>query len=353
MTPADRLLVLCRPGFEGDCAAELSHRVAESGAWGHARTIDGEGVLEFFPGGADPLALLRTERFLHPVFPRQWCATGPCFEDLPEQDRLGPLLADFDQVVGDAVVESGEGPTFRELSRLAKRLTGPLKGQLQARGLWRPGAPEALRLHLVLASGRAAWRGLSPLAYSSAQPGGIVRLKSLPGAPSRSAVKLEEALQVLFDPVARHLWFDRRPLAVDLGAAPGGWTWVLRRLGCRVIAVDNGALAPALTRDPDIEHVRADAFTYQPPLPVDWLVCDVVDKPARVVELMARWLRRGWAARALFNLKLPMQRRWRAVEDAEARFHRTLGPAAGTFELRVRQLYHDREEVTCLAVPRS
>jgi 23S rRNA (cytidine2498-2'-O)-methyltransferase len=84
---------------------------------------------------------------------------------------------------------------------------------------------------------------------------------------------------------------------------------------------------------------------------VDWLVCDVVDKPARVVELMARWLRRGWARRALFNLKLPMRRRWAAVSDARARFARTLGPEADAFTMTVRQLCHDREEVTCLARP--
>ena len=48
---------------------------------------------------------------------------------------------------------------------------------------------------------------------------------------------------------------------------------------------------------------KGDAFTYEPPRTVDWLVCDVVDKPARVVETLARWLRRRWAMQAIFNLK--------------------------------------------------
>jgi 23S rRNA (cytidine2498-2'-O)-methyltransferase len=68
---------------------------------------------------------------------------------------------------------------------------------------------------------------------------------------------------------------------------------------------------------------------------------------------MARWLRRGRARRALFNLKLPMRRRWQAVEDARVRFERVLGEAAPDFSLRIHQLYHDREEVTCYAAPRS
>jgi 23S rRNA (cytidine2498-2'-O)-methyltransferase len=353
VTPGDRLVVLCRPGFEGDCAAELSQRAAEVGAWGHARTRDGEGLLEFFPGGHQPLSLLAGAFGEAPVFPRQWCAAGPLREGLPEGDRLGPLLAGVDVPVADLVVETPEGDDYRPLARLARRLVGPARGVLQARGDWCPEDPEAVRLHLVLAAGDAAWVGRSPLARSSPEPGGIVRLKQHPEAPSRSALKLEEALQVFLTPADRHLLFDGRRTGVDLGAAPGGWTWVLRRRDVHVLAVDNGALAPVLDRDPEVEHVRADAFTFEPTTPVDWLVCDVVDKPARVVELMARWLRRGRARRALFNLKLPMRRRWQAVEDARARFERVLGEAAPGFTLRIRQLYHDREEVTCYAAPRS
>ena len=30
--------------------------------------------------------------------------------------------------------------------------------------------------------------------------------------------------------------------AADLGAAPGGWTWVLTRHGMRVQSIDNGPL---------------------------------------------------------------------------------------------------------------
>ena len=351
MFTPDRLLALCRPGFEGDAAAELAERAAAAGSWGHARTRDGEGLLEFFPG-TDPMELLLAPDFRQRVFVRQICATSEAAVNLPPGDRIAPLLGGLNTVVGDALVETADGEEHRQLGRLTRQLSGPFKGALQARRLLADGRPHAPRAHLVLDSGSSAWFGLSPPEVSSPHAGGMVRLRQSRDAPSRSALKLEEALLTMLPPADIHLLFGARTVAVDLGAAPGGWTWALRQRGAHVIAVDNGALAPALASDPNVEHVRADAFTFKPPAGVHWLVCDVVDKPARVVELMARWLRRGYARRALFNLKLPMQRRWAAVVDAEKRFYRVLGDSAGDFDLSIRQLCHDREEVTCLARPR-
>ena len=60
---------------------------------------------------------------------------------------------------------------------------------------------------------------------------GIPRLR-LPGAPSRSAAKLEEALLYFLGDEAERLLRGGMS-AVDLGAAPGGWTWILARAWCR------------------------------------------------------------------------------------------------------------------------
>lgn len=342
---------MCRPGFEGDTAAELVWRLGEAAVGGHARTRDGSGLLEVFPAQGDALAWLQADVLGDHVFPRQICAVSAPREDLPVSDRLTPLLEGWRLPVADAVVETGEGDGHRELGKLSSKLTGPLKGLLQQRGLWHPDDPAAMRMHVTLDTGTRAWIGAAPQRVSSKLPGGIVRLRRLGGAPSRSALKLDEALRHMVGEDRRYLDLQSGMTAVDLGAAPGGWTWVLRQWGLGVYAIDNGAMAPGLASDPDVVHIRADAFTYEPPRRVDWLVCDLVDKPARVVELMARWLRRGWADRALFNLKLPMQRRWQALQDAEQRFFRVLGPQSSNFDLRFRHLYHDREEITAYAVP--
>ncbi len=93
-----------------------------------------------------------------------------------------------------------------------------------------------------------------------------------------------------------------------------------------------------------MRHQSADAFTWRPPKPVDWMVCDVVDKPARTAELVQCWLSRGWCRRTIFNLKLPMKQRLAETERILARLR---GSAA--VRLEARQLYHDREEITVFA----
>ena len=352
----DRWIGLCRPGFEGDLAAELTSVLAEEGVGGYARTEVGEGLVEWVAYGlsARELLALRSLPSLQAlVFCRQLSLAGPQLTELDPADRASGLVAAAPWSAAEVLVESPAGPAYAGLERLAKRLPGPIRGALGEAGKLSGPQDRKLRLHVTLASGTSAWVGYAPAALSLAEPGGVRRLRRLAGAPSRSGLKLQEAFLHFLSPAERHLAFAGRPTAVDLGAAPGGWTFVLRSLGAEVLAVDNGALDPRLAEDPLVIHVKGDAFTYEPPRTVDWLVCDVVDKPARVVETLARWLRRRWAMRAIFNLKLPMKQRHAAVMDARERLFRILGPRAEEYTFAVKQLYHDREEVTCYAAPRG
>ena len=45
--------------------------------------------------------------------------------------------------------------------------------------------------------------------------------------------------------------------AADLGAAPGGWTWVLTRHGLRVQSVDNGPLRQHVLDSGLVEHLAS------------------------------------------------------------------------------------------------
>lgn len=117
--------------------------------------------------------------------------------------------------------------------------------------------------------------------------------------PNRAYLKLWEALTVV----------DVRPqpgeLCLDLGAAPGGWTWVLQMLGARVIAVDKAPLDPAIARLPGVEARRDSAFGLRPQhfQAVDWLCSDVVCYPARLLELVRRWLDAGRVRNFVCTLK--------------------------------------------------
>ena len=160
------------------------------------------------------------------------------------------------------------------------------------------------------------------------------------GYRSRAAFKLAE-----IDDKARLI--KRGTRIIDLGAAPGGWSWQLASRGIRVTAIDNGPLAPSAIATGLIEHLRADGFTWKPKKAVDWLVCDMVEQPSRIAPLIADWFATGRCRRSIFNLKLPMKRRHDEVERCRALIDARLSAAGIKYILRIKHLYHDREEVTC------
>ncbi|HEU4665058.1 MAG TPA: 23S rRNA (cytidine(2498)-2'-O)-methyltransferase RlmM, partial [Dokdonella sp.] len=133
------------------------------------------------------------------------------------------------------------------------------------------------------------------------------------------------------------------------GASPGGWTWQLVARSLHVTAVDNGPMDAALLASGLVDHLRADGFRYRPPRAVDWLVCDMVEQPRRVAELMAHWLAEGLCRHAIFNLKLPMKKRYDEVRQCLDLVADALAARGRRIELRAKQLYHDREEVTVYA----
>jgi 23S rRNA (cytidine2498-2'-O)-methyltransferase len=202
------------------------------------------------------------------------------------------------------------------------------------------------RLHVVFTSKQEAYIATSAPRWNSAWPMGIPRLKMPRDVPSRSTLKLAEAFGAFLTD-AEQLRLLRPGLhAVDLGAAPGGWTWQLAHRGLRVTAVDNGPLKGSVADDPLVTHLREDGLTWRPKRRVDWLVCDIVLQPIRIAELVARWIAEGGARRAIFNLKLPMKKRYDEVKRCEQRMLEITDRAGIRAELRIRQLYHDREEVT-------
>jgi len=339
-------VVYCRAGMEGDCAAELVELAAASGvpAWCRA----GEGWVELVPtfaGGVVPLA--HALRFEQLVFARQWFAGLSRIEALPPGDRATPLamaIADHVEVHGGLRLEHPDTDTGRPLARLCRSLAGPLGHALAEAGVHEAeGAPV---LHVLFLPDGRARIGLSDPANASPWPLGIPRLKMPGAAPSRSVLKLEEAFTLFLSEPERHTWLRPGRNAVDLGAAPGGWTWLLLERGLSVEAVDNGPMAPAVANHPRLAHRRADGFLYRPRGPVDWLVCDMVEQPQRIARLATVWLQRGDCRHAVVNLKLPMKRRWHVVRDNLARVSDAL-PAEG--RLAARQLYHDRDEVTVFA----
>lgn len=187
--------------------------------------------------------------------------------------------------------------------------------------------------------GERAYLGVStPQQNLSAWAGGCRRFQTESGQVSRAEFKLLEALEVFA------LQIPQGGTAVDLGAAPGGWTRVLRARGFHVLAVDPALLDPAVAGDAGVTHMRETAQAYfLHPTPCDLMVNDMRMDCAASARLMvegAQTLVPGGIA--VWTLKLP--------ENA-ANWPRKVRQAAAIVQERydivgIRQLFHNRCEVT-------
>ena len=152
------------------------------------------------------------------------------------------------------------------------------------------------------------------------------------GPPSRAYLKLWEALT--------RLGSHPRPgeTCLDLGASPGGWTWVLARLGASVQAVDKAPLDPRIAGMPGVTQTLASAFAVSP-APVDWLVCDVIAYPARLLSLIKLWVAMGAARRIVCTVKFQGEADYPLADEFAALPHG-----------RLTHLFHNKHELTFLWV---
>lgn len=152
-------------------------------------------------------------------------------------------------------------------------------------GSWTLLAPD-----LMLASARCS----SPFANGEVS---FVEDKDSP--PSRAYLKLWEVFTRI----------GVRPgpgeTCLDLGASPGGWTWVLASLGARVVSVDKAPLEPGIAAMPGVSVRRESAFGLDPSREpaVDWLLSDVICYPERLYRLVERWMQAGRARRFVCTIK--------------------------------------------------
>ncbi|VEE16168.1 23S rRNA (cytidine(2498)-2'-O)-methyltransferase RlmM [Ectopseudomonas mendocina] len=341
------LFLHCRPGFEGEVCAEITDLAAQLDVPGYSKAKPGSACAEFVCSeAADSERLMRSVRFNQLIFPRQW-ARG-AFVSLPESDRISVLLealADY-PVCGSLWLEVVDTNDGKELSTFCKKFEAPLRKALLKAGKLVDDARKP-RLLLTFKSGREVFAGIAEADNQAMWPMGIPRLKFPREAPSRSTLKLEEAWHHF---IPREQWDQRLApgmTAVDLGAAPGGWTWQLVNREIRVTAVDNGPMAESLMYSGFVVHQRADGFTFRPRHPVHWMVCDIVEKPARTAAMIETWLGEGLCREAVVNLKLPMKQRYAEVRRLLDRIESGLVERGLKVSIGCKQLYHDREEVTC------
>jgi 23S rRNA (cytidine2498-2'-O)-methyltransferase len=342
-----RLLLYCRAGFEKECAQEISAAASEAGVEGFVKARPDSGFALFNPHDEEMGEELGGKlEFRRLVFARQMVRSGELLA-LAEGDRATPIVAAA-QGLGKRFaalwIEMPDTNDGKSLSTLTRPLQPHLEKALRKAGIAIDDESAPDRLHVFFVGGLACHVGVSAVANSSPWPMGIPRLRMPSGSPSRSTMKLAEALMEFLDEKERAKRLAPGMTAVDLGASPGGWTWQLVQRGMMIVAVDNGPMDAALLETGQVKHRRDDGFHFRPAEPVDWMVCDMVESPSKVARLAAKWIGEEWCGECVFNLKLPMKKRWEEVLRCREIIDEALG--GGGYYLRMKHLYHDREEVT-------
>lgn len=216
----------------------------------------------------------------------------------------------------------------------------------------------------VVCSQQKAYLGIStPSQNLSDWAGGMRHYAKRPELISRAEFKLLEALEVF------NLKLPPEGTALDLGAAPGGWTRILLEAGLRVTAVDpadlDARLEPFTTASirgkgfknetASLEQVRGYAADFL--RQAAWknrkfdLICndirmDALDAARLMAEFAVLLAPSGFA---LTTLKLPHETK--KLKPA-ALVDRALEILQPTYpQVIARQLFHNRQEVTVLLRP--
>lgn len=155
------------------------------------------------------------------------------------------------------------------------------------------------------------------------------------GPPSRAYLKLWEVF-------AR---FGRQPgpgeRCLDLGAAPGGWTWLLARTGAQVLAVDRAPLDTQVAALANVTVRPGSAFALDPDEvgPLDWWCSDLAAYPDRLHALVSRWLASGRVRNLVCTVKL------QGATDHEAAARFAALPGA-----QLVHLAQNKHELTCVVL---
>lgn len=200
----------------------------------------------------------------------------------------------------------------------------------------------------ILCTTDQAYVGISSVSENlSAWPGGARQYAQKSDQISRAEFKLQEALETF------GVTLPDGGRSLDLGAAPGGWTRLMLAAGMHVVAVDPANLDLRLNGQKRLEHYRGYAQDYLEKAISTRQHFDVIANDMRMdARDAARLL--GHAAQCLrpdgfviTTLKLPHET---MTMRPLAIVRQAVGIMRDCYSIvQVRQLYHNRQEVTAIA----
>ncbi|CBW25773.1 conserved hypothetical protein [Halobacteriovorax marinus SJ] len=171
--------------------------------------------------------------------------------------------------------------------------------------------------------------------------GGFNNVEDDKKAPSRAFKKIVEAQEIMGKKISAG------ETLIDLGACPGGWTYIARKNGASVIAIDRSELREDLMLDPEVTFLQTDAFKYRPEETLDWAVSDIISTPERVIELIETWVVGELCHNFIFTIKFQGSDGYNILTKFKDLAKKC------TFNIILKQLNANKNEVTIMGSKQS
>ena len=153
--------------------------------------------------------------------------------------------------------------------------------------------------------------------------------------PSRAYLKLWDLFTRL------NISPNQKETCLELGASPGGWTWVLAPLSKKVITFDRAPLADEIAKKFNVNHHIKDAFSVVPEdyPEVDWVFSDLICTPEKLYNWLQPWLKDKKKRKFCLTVKLKGEGNQEWIDKFSA-----------IPESKVMHLYHNKHELTFVLI---
>lgn len=251
--------------------------------------------------------------------------------------KMLPRLLSTEKIICQCRIDSAVPMEYSN-----KELTTLLASFLQDRGYVISPQDATISVSLTVYD-NSAYMGISFLEDNvSDWTGGVLFYSKSNDVICRAEFKIEEACKVF------NIQISEGMRALDLGAAPGGWTHYLSQQGVFVDAVDPANLSEDVLKMKNVKHYKmtAQEFAENQSFPkYDIMVNDMkmdTNQSVNITCEMSEQLRKGGVC--LMTLKLPKNGIMKRINIARKVLSRN-------FEtVMIRQLYYNRSEVTVCAI---
>jgi len=301
----------------------------------------GAGLLEYAGTFAEFSALVKAKHliFVRHIFPAEYIIP---YIDVEKQNQTGEFIfiqdfisrMDKSKNFSVQIRTAGDNKLY-ETSEIKQKIADYFKSEGFAENKRYPE-----QIITVFISNDFAYVGLSNAEENlSIWSGGMRHYAVREDTVSRAGFKLMEAFEAY--PIA----FRENSVALDLGAAPGGWTKVLLEHGLRVVAVDPVQLSPVLQANKNVEYHNGRAHEYIKKsnqlfdLIVNDMSMNIMTSVSFILSLKKRLRDKG---HIIITFKLTKHDRLNKIKEGLELLRKDFDVVF------IKQMFHNRSEVTVI-----